>query len=134
MRYPRDAVKLALLLPLAGRSAAQMLGADESSIAGVASPLNYILLEETTDKFLMSSQPLRIESDVLVTLQRYDDINYVVATGPISEGAGVILVTSNCDTGATEVVPTVDIANDGNATVVTVKLVVPEGGALGCRS
>jgi hypothetical protein len=107
-----------------------MLGADESSIAGVASPLNYILHEETTDKFLMSSQTLRIESDVPVTLQRYDDINYVVATGPISEGAGVILVTSNCDTGATEVVPTVEIANDGNATVVTVKLVVPEGGAL----
>ena len=53
MRYPRDAVKLALLLPLAGRSAAQMLGADESSIAGVASPLNYILHEEKTDKFLM---------------------------------------------------------------------------------
>jgi hypothetical protein len=121
MRYPRDAVKLALLLPLAGRSAAQMFG-------GLASPLNYIIHEETTDKFLMSSQPLRIESDVPVTLQRYDDINYIVAAGPISEGAGVILITSNCDTGATEVVPTVEITTDGNATLVSVKLGVIEGG------
>jgi hypothetical protein len=129
MKYPRDAVKLALLLPLAGRSAAQMLGPDESSIAGVASPPNYILYEEsTTDKFLMS-QPLRIESDVPVTLQRYDDINYVIAAGPISEqGDGVILVTSNCDTGATDVVPTVEISNDGNATLVSVKLGITDGG------
>ncbi len=105
-----------------------MLGPDESSIAGVASPQNYILHEDTTDKFLMS-QPLRIESNVPVTVQRYDDINYVIGTGPIREGEGVVLVTSNCNTGATDVVPTVEIATDGNATVVSVKLGVPKGGA-----
>ncbi len=107
-----------------------MLGPDESSIAGIASPQNSILYEDTTDKFLTSG-PLRIESDVPVTVQRYDDINYVIAAGPISEGEGVILVTSNCDTGATGVVPTVEIATDGNATVVSVKLGVAGGGGSG---
>ena len=107
-----------------------MLGPDESSIAGVASPPNYILYEETTTDKILMSQPLRIESDVPVTVQRYDDINYIIGAGPISEqqGDGVILVTSNCDTGATDVVPTVEITTDGNATLMSVKLGVTEGG------
>ena len=106
-----------------------MLGPDKLLIAGIASPQNYILYEDTTNKFLMP-QLLRIKSNVPVTMQRYNNINYIVAAGPISKGKGAILVTSSCDNGATDLVPTVKITSTGNATVVTVKLSVPEGGAL----
>ncbi|KAL3808109.1 hypothetical protein ACHAXA_001015 [Cyclostephanos tholiformis] len=126
----QNAFELALLSSLAGRSAARMLGSDESSLTAVVSPPISLLLEETIEYLPSSTQPLRIKSDVPVTVQRYDDINYVIGVNPIDEGELVVLVTSDCDTSETTVVPVIERSLDGdNATLVTVTLGVAEGGA-----
>jgi hypothetical protein len=104
----------------------------EKEIAGVASPANTILHEEATDEFATETRAIKIKSDVPVTVQRFvDATGYLIGAYPIYYGKGAVLVTSDCDTSETTVVPDVSIASEGGATFVTVTLGVDEGGASG---
>jgi hypothetical protein len=62
-----------------------MLGPDKLLLTSIVPP-TYSLLFEGTVKFLPSNL-LRIKSDVPVTVQRYDDINYVVGVNPMGVGS-----------------------------------------------
>lgn len=109
MMYFQNAVKLRvkLLLTLFALTGCNASISPDDTITSVASPNNFILYEKTTTEF--SSQPLKIQSDVPVTIQRYDDMNESLEADPINAGDGIILVTSNCDTEGTTVVPTVSV-------------------------
>mmetsp|Transcript_1379 Transcript_1379/g.3032 ORF Transcript_1379/g.3032 Transcript_1379/m.3032 type:complete len:694 (-) Transcript_1379:93-2174(-) len=103
----------------------------QKSITGTPSPNNYILYEQSTDQFSSSSPSsspsLKIQSNVPLTIHRYttpdDSLN---GYEPLYEGDGIILVTSNCDTSGTTIVPNVDIVQGRGAatgtTVVNVEL------------
>eukprot|EP00571_Detonula_confervacea_P017166 CAMPEP_0172309484 /NCGR_PEP_ID=MMETSP1058-20130122/9749_1 /TAXON_ID=83371 /ORGANISM="Detonula confervacea, Strain CCMP 353" /LENGTH=973 /DNA_ID=CAMNT_0013022113 /DNA_START=8 /DNA_END=2929 /DNA_ORIENTATION=- len=96
----------------------------DDSIIGIASPDNFILYEKTRTEFSSQpSMPLKIKSNIPVTIQRYDDMDESWESDPINAGDGIILVTSNCDTGDTTVVPIVTVVQDENgATLVNVEL------------
>lgn len=121
-----------LLLTLAGRIACQtvpVMGLDEWSLVAVASPTNAILYEVIDVVKFPPSKPVRIRSDAPVTIQRYNNVNFTEASNvyfdraPLPPGKGAVLVTSDCDTSATDLIPSVAITSDEqNATIVTVTL------------
>ena len=76
------------------------------SITGIASSDNTILLESSTTFEL--TVPIKIQSNVPVTIQRFiASFGNIVGQYPINNGAGSILVTSNCDSTETKVVPNI---------------------------
>jgi len=76
------------------------------SITGIASSDNTILLESSTTFEL--TVPIKIQSNVPVTIQRFiSPFGNIVGEYPINNGAGSILVTSNCDSSETKVVPNI---------------------------
>ena len=79
---------------------------DTWSITGMASSDNTILLESSTTFEL--TVPIKIQSNVPVTIQRFiAPFGNIVGQYPINNGAGSILVTSNCDSSETKVVPNI---------------------------
>mmetsp|Transcript_22333 Transcript_22333/g.39359 ORF Transcript_22333/g.39359 Transcript_22333/m.39359 type:complete len:984 (-) Transcript_22333:201-3152(-) len=120
MKFLQSAVKLAFLFSLCN----SINAFPEKSILSVESPDNFIIYEENTDQFSSKPlMPLKIQSDVPVTIQRYEKYESWAGSHPINEGDGIILVTSTCDTGGTDVVPSVGFEQDGTgATFVTIEL------------
>lgn len=104
--------------------------ASTSSIAGIASPSNTLLLELGSPREFYTldtlAKPIRIQSDVPVTVQRFiDPAGYTIGTYDLYDGGGAILVTSNCDSGQTTVVPVVQELpreKGANTTVWTIAL------------
>mmetsp|Transcript_29640 Transcript_29640/g.62960 ORF Transcript_29640/g.62960 Transcript_29640/m.62960 type:complete len:867 (-) Transcript_29640:380-2980(-) len=127
MKYLHGAVKIALLLQRLGEDGAFTSAFPQKSLVIVPSPNNYILHEDKTiDLSSGEGRPLKIRSDVPLSILRYNkDYNYVGYNKPIDEGDGRILVTSDCDTSGTKVVPVVEAIK--GQTVVSVELgVSPE--------
>ena len=116
---------LLLLLPDGRHRAqciAQMIGPDESSLSPIVSAPDSLLLQDGIVYYdpatSMAMTPLRIRSDVPVTIQRYDDVNTIIGVDPINVGELLVVVTSDCDTSQTTIVPKVewwgeDDSNDG---------------------
>ena len=70
-----------------------------------------------------TARAIKIKSDVPVTIQRFVDVaRYLIGDYPIYDGKGTVLVISDCDTSDTAVVPDVNIASEGDATIVTITL------------
>ena len=123
MAYLRSAAKLILLIPI-GRGD----GLPANSITAVPSQNNYIIYEKDATGEFSSNLALKIQSDIPLTIQRYDK-DYSSTNGfthPINEGDGIILITSTCDTDFTSIVPTVDIQKEELATFVKIELGIPE--------
>jgi len=97
----------------------------ETSIVSVASPNNFIIYEKNiqNDFATPPARTLKIQSNVPLTIQRYDKSTTGGETHPLNEGDGRILVTSNCDTTETNMMPVVSIQKgDKGDTVVKVEL------------
>lgn len=78
-----------------------------------------------------SSKLVRIQSDVPVTVHRFDkdnSNNLSSSSRRRENGAAVVLVTSDCDTSMTNIIPAVVITNDemSNATIMKVTLGVDD--------
>ncbi|KAL3774151.1 hypothetical protein ACHAW5_010605 [Stephanodiscus triporus] len=97
--------------------------ASQRQISGVASPGNTIHVERDVE--LSSDRTtIKISSVVPVTVQRYSDGgSYLEGEQPVPGNFAKVLVTSDCDTSETSVVPNVVISDDGS---VTVELDVPQ--------
>jgi hypothetical protein len=122
---------LLLLLPDGRHRAqciAQMIGPDESSLSPIVSAPDSLLLQDDIVYYdpatSMAMTPLRIRSDVPVTIQRYDDVNTIIGVDPINVGELLVVVTSDCDTSQTTIVPKVEWwgEDDSNITLVEVTL------------
>lgn len=132
MKVPRRAVELALALVFAGSSAgaAQL---PERSITSIASSGNHIIYEENVDRNSSSTnynqRSVRIQADVPVTIQRH--ARWSEDGNPIVDGDEVIIVTSDCDTSETSVLPVVNVTKDeGGNTAIRVSLGVATDEAL----
>lgn len=95
--------------------------------AAASTSSNTILYEEIIS--IYSSKLVRIQSDVPMTVHRFDDGDSNISSPRRQEnGAAVVLVSSDCDTSLTNVLPVVVITNDemSNATIMTVTLGVDD--------
>ncbi|KAL9184270.1 hypothetical protein ACHAXT_002356 [Thalassiosira profunda] len=85
----------------------------ERQIEGVPSDGNFILVEQEMD-LGWGNGPLEITSDFPVTVQRYyDGGRFLMGQQPVTEGYVKVLVTSDCDTNETDVVPEVEMTSTG---------------------
>mmetsp|Transcript_29629 Transcript_29629/g.54292 ORF Transcript_29629/g.54292 Transcript_29629/m.54292 type:complete len:713 (-) Transcript_29629:359-2497(-) len=112
---------IAPLVLLAYRTPAA--AASDRQINGSASAGNYIHAEQEID--LSSTEyrsTIEITSDVPVTIQRYSDggsgNTFTFGQQPLPDDMAKVLVTSNCDTSDTLVVPTIDVFENGDISVV----------------
>ncbi|KAL3769180.1 hypothetical protein ACHAW5_000650 [Stephanodiscus triporus] len=104
-------MKIAFLLLQLGGVASQR------RISGIASPGNTIHFERDVD--LSSDRTtIKISSVVPVTVQRYENGgSFLEGQQPVPGNFAKVLVTSDCDTGETGVVPNVVISDDGSVAV-----------------
>ena len=112
--YPRMA---AAVLKLGVIVTVPLVVSSQRQINGVASPENTIHLEEIMS-LDYSRQTIQVDSPVPVTVQRYIDTNNALeGQQAVSPDYGKVLVTSNCDTSQTQIIPTVTQGDDGSIKV-----------------
>lgn len=127
MKFLPNAINLALFAlgsSGGGCSAAQL---PDDTITSVPSANNFIIDEVTTDQFRSdTSKPLKIQSDVPLSIHRFVELDDFIEADPIKYGEGIVLVTSNCDTSGSDVImPQVSIlkgAGGSGSTFVTIEL------------
>mmetsp|Transcript_41804 Transcript_41804/g.87760 ORF Transcript_41804/g.87760 Transcript_41804/m.87760 type:complete len:887 (-) Transcript_41804:467-3127(-) len=105
------AFRLSLLLQIIGSYPTPAAAASDRQINAIASTGNYIHAEQEID--LSSTgylSQIDIKSDVPVTIQRYSDDQFLIGQKPVPDNMAKVLVTSNCDTSVSQVVPNIDVS------------------------
>jgi hypothetical protein len=124
MKFSSLALKCALLLL---RSGSTVLSEE---ITATPSEGVHILYEELFTSFGWYDDTVVVESNIPVNVQRYYDEEYFFMIGmqPVKEGDMKILVTSNCDSSTTSIIPnitvnsTYDDINGHSSTSVIIQL------------
>ncbi|KAL9185022.1 hypothetical protein ACHAXT_002799 [Thalassiosira profunda] len=126
MFFRTSAVGLALLLPHEGCSGEPF---PDATLVAVPSPNNNILYEQAIDG--LSSEglswddpatPIKIQSNVPLTVQRYDWSDVSTEINPLQADEGRILVTSNCNSGETTAIPNVQVRREGGEILIGAEL------------
>jgi hypothetical protein len=120
--------KSILLLLGANRIAAQSDG-----FVANPSPNNHILAEEYINNLDWQVKTISVRSDVPVQIQRYSDQteSFLEGQAPVSSNQVMVVVTSDCATTDTSLVPTIKFSADAGDINVLVGVSEEEGATMG---
>lgn len=117
-------ISLLPLLSLLGLQTPQA-SALEDTLRAIPTPPNQILYEGYYPS-LANLGSVRVVSNVPVNYQRYHDDQFFVGQAPLSRNEAKVVVSSDCSTSETNVVPTVSWeTNDAESPLVTLTVDVP---------
>ncbi|KAL3798268.1 hypothetical protein HJC23_000182 [Cyclotella cryptica] len=94
-----------------------------------SSPSTTTILAEQYLSTLSYTSPLTINSDVPVTLQKYSDTStsFLMGQEPVPSNYGMVVVTSDCTTDETSVLPQITVSENGEVIDVLVGVSEEEG-------
>ena len=106
-----------IILPIVSSQSSQE---DRRQINGIASPGHTIHIEEEIPSLEYSRSTITVNSPIPITIEHYvDTINCLEGQQAVPADFGKVLVTSNCDTSQTQIIPRVTMS-DGTSSPITI--------------